>query len=365
MTQTITVDDTIDPTFDLPGDITRNADAGGCTLTLTAGEIGWPSNLSDNCSATGDITVTWTRSDAATNLDDPFSGTTTITWRVEDECGNYETNVTLTVQTITVLAFNTFVIDVQLEGDLYDPNAGSGDTITRCILFEFDCNVSVPVWDTEVLVTFSVDDDGTNGYSTMSPAQLVVDLPCGSYTCVTAEDELHSLRVTLTPSISGGEWVASFTVGNMLTQGDLYDDNLVDIVDFGTFIAEWGWTGSTSTTCSTAWPHSDIDADGAIGSADYAFIASHFLWIGDLDCCGSRDAFEPLMSITVRELVALGLPEWVDLTGDGVLDSDDIVAFMNGTVPEIVDPSGVGSDKAELNDLESEYDSPEAGFGGR
>ncbi len=42
--------------------------------------------------------------------------------------------------------------------------------------------------------------------------------------------------------------------------------------------------------------------------------------------------------MTVSELLEIGLPAWVDLNDDGVLDIDDIEAFLDGAVPDTGGP---------------------------
>ena len=336
--QTITVNDTIAPTFDLPVDVSANADAGACdTLTLTLGDVGWPSNLADNCSdlAYLESQVTWVRSDAAVLLDDPFTNpVTTITWSVADECGNFETAPGLTEQAITILPYNDVLVDVELDGALV------GTTFTRCLtLWLADCDGAT--FTTDVEATF-VDGVATN---------VPLEVDCGLYDCIMVEDGLHTLRRRVDAgvdfSIVGTEYVATLTGLNKLIQGDLYNDlpaetqDVIDILDFGVYITRWGYAYGDAT-CATPFPHADLNDDGLVDVSDFSFIQLSIFEIGDVPCCGTLagPGVTPITSISVEELEAMGLAELVvaDLNEDGFLDLDDMAAFMSGEVPDVEPP---------------------------
>ena len=147
---------------------------------------------------------------------------------------------------------------------------------------------------------------------------------------------MHTLTSRVTPTIVGGQYVADFTGADLLYQADQYDDNLVDILDFGVFVTEWGWFGDPNTPCGDTFPKSDMDASGALDAQDFGFVASNFLMIGDPDCCAAPLALRgPRSSITVTQLQSMGLGHLAiaDLTGDGVLDVADMEAFANGVRP--------------------------------
>jgi hypothetical protein len=348
--QLITVNDITPPTFDRPADLSRSADAGTCdTLTLTAAEIGWPTNLADNCSDVEYLEehVTWERSDAAVSLDDPFTEpVTTITWRVTDACGNYLTAAALTQQTIVILPTNELVVNMELNGAL------TGTSFTRCVTFSMvDCDGSTDTFDAELTFTDGLANDVT----------LLIE--CGTYDCIMVEDGLHTLRRRLEYgaglAIEGERYTASFTGANALVQGDLYNDlpgeamDVIDILDFGVYITQWGQTYGP-VTCATAFPHADLNGDGLVDVTDFSFIQLQFFQLGDPACC-TRPAHPdraaraaPLMSISVAELRQRGLDELAlaDLNGDGVLDLDDVLAFLNGARPRVPKPTPFG--KAEI-----------------
>ena len=326
------------PIFDsFPSDITDiNADAGGCTRTLTIGEIGSPT-ASDNCG--GSVLIEWLRDDFASNLDDPFAaGTTTITWKITDTCGNYTTQD----QYVSVNAFNTLEVDVELQSTVI---MTPFDRCIRFELFESGCGSSTVI--NEVL-TF------TNG-----KASATLDVPCGSYECITAQDELHTLRRTdddgdfvIVPGSVGipkyyiSDFTTSGTTDDCLIGGNFLNDDFIDILDFGAFIGQWAINyGSGNTDCDTSFPHADANGDGLVWTADYTFIAANFLKTHEDNCCGLGPQWDngifptfiagPVVSITVAELERRGLGDLVvaDLNNDGILNLRDIRAFLNGDRP--------------------------------
>ncbi|MCK4340938.1 MAG: hypothetical protein KAY37_04365 [Phycisphaerae bacterium] len=312
---TVTVDvDTGDPWFTFtPPNVDQNADAGGCDALVTIN-----SATADDAYDTS-VAVTYERSDnPALTLSDPFpQGTTTVTWTATDDCSHTATHY----QTVIISNQNELVFDVKLRGVA---------SVTRCITFTlYDCDGYTKVVEDEL--TFDSNGEALG---------VLLTVDCGDYDCILAQDELHSLARQFDRgygfNVVNKQYVASFTGTSDLIHGDLYDDNLVDIVDFGTYIAEWGWTGDPNTTCATPWPHADISGDAAIGTADFAFIHTNFLSGGEGPCCGLLGYGEPLESITVRELRSLGLGhlERADLNEDGVLDLTDIQLYLDGVLPE-------------------------------
>ena len=324
-TQTFTIQDITAPTLSIPADITTDADVGGCDALLSVGTA----TGSDNC---GSVTITGTRSDALL-LTDPYpSGTTTITWDATDTCGN----LTSLVQTIIVNPVNTLIVDVELSPTV-DP------LLTRCISFElFECGP-----DTSV----SVDADITfvNGLA----SGVSISVPCGLYTCITARDALHTLRRTDLDNfgIVGSTYVADFTdnsgVGgddDRLVNGNLNDDDFIDIIDFGLFANRFGVTYDSDgdlapdgdTPCGVFALHADISGDGLTSAADFTFIQINFFTARDANCCGLPGrGGQPLSEISVTQLRKMGLGRLrvADLNGDGVLDQLDVVEFLNGARP--------------------------------
>lgn len=338
--QIITIQDTTDPVVTAPADIDVKADAGGCTVTLSMGTIGTATAI-DNCSDTADLVASFVRSDGAMTIDAPFDAADspiTIEWFFEDECGN----VGSAVQTVTVDAVNELVLDLVLDGGVHTP-------LSRCITFElFECGGGMTTHSEEITFTGG-SFSGT------------IDIPCGIYTCVTARDKLHTLRRTLEAAdgfgISGTQYEADFASASKdLLGGNLNDDAFIDILDFGIFSGQWMDMPGAST-CATAMPHSDISGDGTVFSEDFAFIQGNFQAAREDNCCGLaelRDGGGPTTRISVRELRRRGLGHLAvaDLTRDGWLDEDDMVAFIMGERPERtnLNPGGAVPDELKKRD---------------
>ncbi|MFK7959015.1 MAG: hypothetical protein AB8G96_00685 [Phycisphaerales bacterium] len=331
--QTITVEDVTAPVFlDLPADLTGLADAGTCGKAFTLAEIGEPV-ISDNC-LMGMPTLVPTRSDSLA-LTDPFpAGSTTITWTATDASGNSDTYV----QSVAISPFSAFVADVVLDGTF------PGGSFTRCITFEFssgDCSQTVIE---PIEVTF------VNGVGTAT-----ADIACGPWTCVSARDALHTLRSVATGGVmvSGTDFQADFTGTDGLTSGDLNDDNVVDILDFGIFVGQFNVDyGTANLDCTDAGPNADFNATGAVETViDFGFIQINFFEFGDAPCCGGApDAGGAVAGlrdrllgnrqlgvhrISVNELRRTGMADLgvADLNGDGWLDAQDMAAFIGGTRP--------------------------------
>ena len=330
--QTITVEDVTAPTFlFVPADLSADAEAGGCTASFSLAEIG-EATATDNC--LGAPIISWMRSDGAPNLDDPFdTGVTTITWFADDGRGN----IAMVDQTVTVSGVSAFDVVVELGGTV------DSGPFTRCITFEFTEAGCAGVTSYSAEMTFS---------GGVASATLLV--PCGDYDCVTARDELHTLRRDDLDDfgIVGVAYVADFTGADALVGGNLNDDAFIDILDFGVFVGEFGSNyGTGDTTCGTTAPHADINGDGLVDVLDFSFVQINFLQFEETGCCtpfaspalaGNRkgaanrlDAGGPVRRISLRELERRGMSDLrvADLNDDGWLDVADIAAFLGGSMP--------------------------------
>jgi hypothetical protein len=315
-TQIITVIDDVAPAIALCPDLEVNADAGSCEATIELE----PPAATDNCD--DDVEVNGTRDDGLL-LSDPFpAGDTTITWVATDDCGNQSDACE---QVITVDAVDELDITVELQ------NVSAGP-FTRCIHIELhDCLGGEP-HVIEQTMTFSG-----------GVASAKLEVPCGEWVCITARDPLHTLRSTVEPlSVSGQQYIASFTGAEALRGGNLNDpaSNVIDIFDFGAFAGEFNENyGSGNTDCDDVPPHADISGDGVVFVEDYTFIVNNFLDVSEPNCCGlggiAGGDEPPVISISVAELEAMGLGSYAagDLNGDGWLNPIDMQLFADGVWP--------------------------------
>ncbi len=286
--------------------------------------------VTDNCCIES---VDYERSDGAgLTLFDPFPvGTTTVTWTATDCCGNTAS----CPQTVTVLGESEMSVNVQLS-----PTVAAGP-IERCITFElWECPDSAPAEVVQEVLEF------TGG---LAHATLLV--PCGNYTCITARDTLHTLRRTDESfGIVGTQYVADFTDktssggdDDRLIGGNLNDDFWIDILDFGVFSSQYATGyGTADTTCSTPYPHADINGNAVVDTPDFTFIQTNFLLGHQGNCCGApglrggEGGDGPITRIHVKDVEARGLGHLsvADLNDDQWLDEADIAAFMLGARPQ-------------------------------
>jgi len=283
------------PTFvGVPPSLTIAADAGtACqgTRVLT------PPTATDSCSA---ATVTWTRSDGATTLSAPWPcGTTTVTWLAVDACGRQSTATTST----TVTATNLVNVTVSYAG------SGYAASMTRCIDIQIGSQLI------RQLMTFA---HGT--------ATATIEVPFAVYGCATIDDSLHSVVSRVGVSIDGTRYRISASGADALRNGDLDNDNVINVVDWAIYVVRDGMSMPVNTDCSTTGFHPDFNGSGTVTAADGAFITSNLLFVGSTPCGTSGLQAPPLTRITVDELAAIIGPDAVlaDLNGDGVVDVGDM-----------------------------------------
>ncbi len=314
-----TTHDDTPPVLAIPPDVATPSDAGVCVASLDPGFA----TATDNCTPIPDLLIEWVRSDGQGLLDPYAAGTTTIDWTATDLCGN----ATTLTQTIVVDPSN--VVDVLVE---LQPNVESGP-FDRCVRFELFPAGGGAAVVVEETITF------TGGLGTVS-----LSVPCDLYDCVTAGDDLHTLRRTDDDDfgIVGTVYMADFTsTGSLdddsLIGGNANGDTFIDIIDFAVFITRWGETPGADTPCGTVGPHPDFSGSGEIDMGDFSFIQINFFESDD-PACGARSlgpVAMPRDSITVAELVSVGLGRlaWADLDRDGVVDGEDMSAFLGGARP--------------------------------
>lgn len=260
----------------------------------------------------------------------PFgAGTTQVTCTADDSCGLQDQCVFDVVVDSPLLT-----ADIQLS-----PTAASGP-IDRCITFDlWDCGATGPAQHATVTQTVAFVN-GLGG---------VVDLPIpgGNWTCLTASDELHTLRATSADfgTVDGTAYTATFlgsrsTGGHWLLGGNLNGDNFIDILDFGVFFPLFLTPASPDTACGVVGSHADVNGDGVVDLLDLVFISGNSLQASEMGCCLSGGVAavgpRPVTSITIDQLRVRGLGHLImaDVNHDGVLDSEDVLSLVRDGRPE-------------------------------
>jgi hypothetical protein len=112
--------------------------------------------------------------------------------------------------------------------------------------------------------------------------------------------------------------------------GDLTDDNAIDVVDWGIAVVRIGTTASVDTDCSTTGYHVDFDGNGSVNNTDGNFILGRFLSMGMASCSGGGFADGGLESITVTQLAQYVGSDAIeaDLNGDAMVDRVDIQLWI-------------------------------------
>ncbi len=318
-TQTITVNDTIAPTFTCPATITVTPLAGSCTANPT---ISLP-DLADNCDPAPAVTFTPAG---------PYGpGTTPVTVTATDACNNSSSCVV----NVVVNNYNELALDVELGGGVM--MAGP-----------YQRAITVELWNGASMVYSTCQ---TFSFTSGNIPVQTLQVPCGTYTCITARDRLHTLRRTINLVTGGAQYTANFTgATKKLIGGNLNDDKFIDILDFGIYTLQDLTAVGANTNCSINPPtrNSDVNGDGIANSLDFSFISNNFLQVRDANCDGNPNTITasdnspggnyglvPITSITVGELAQRGMPELavMDLNRDGVLNQSDVQLWMQGVRP--------------------------------
>jgi hypothetical protein len=255
--------------------------------------------------------------------------------------------------TVEVTDETSLDVDVQL----CPPLATTGE-LTRCIKF---CLYGANCTQDPICYYEDVTFGGMFEFVGKSRGKIKVD-GTNQWGCITAQDQLHTLRSCYTfgaGDCDEGQLHAQFSGahaydGNCLLGGnldgwkkDLSGANpsldVIDILDYGTFMSQYGncYPNANApdgdTPCGTDGPNADINADGCVGMDDYNFIIDNFLTSAKDCCCGPQASSLPpaLTEVTIDELRQMGLGDLAvaDLNGDGVLNADDMDAFLQGVRP--------------------------------
>lgn len=327
-----------DVSLDVPGNADVNPDCDMPTAVIT-----WDSvTASDTCDVEAPAIDCVATHDGGVDIDHLIAnggefpqGRSIFECTATNSCGDTD----FRYWTVDVSDQHTMDVVVQLSPTI------AGDPITRCICFEFysDCVQAANVWCDELVFGFPYDFIGHN--------TTVQKVDKGQFACLTAKDPLHTLRSVSDIECVDNQLVAVFKGdpffgGNWLIGGNLDswkaggNADVIDILDFGMFVSQYGLALDPNTSCEMAQAHADINGDGMVDALDFTFISQNFLASSKNSCCengGANVADTAITAISVKDLRRRGLGELAvaDLNADGMLDQADMAAFMAGQVPSI------------------------------
>jgi hypothetical protein len=292
------------PVADSDDDIFYYADAGYVTGTVVTDPGVTASN---NCAVSVPVSISITYPDLSTGTTWPARfpvGTSRVTWTTTDEANNVATSY----RDIVIRDKQLVTVDVDLAGIV---NAGL--SYTQDIRFRLSSGQVV-----NATVAFA----GANG--TVRDVEIPVR---DDYTCISVKDGDHTVAEAQTMPVVGTKYVPSASFS--LIGGDSNDDNVVDILDFGVFVADRSVLGSPAKTADS---RSNFNHDIAVGNADFTFISTNFLVSGDSCGGGFANGDGPIARISVKELRRRGLGELAqaDINGDGWVDQFDIALAAQG-----------------------------------
>jgi hypothetical protein len=131
-------------------------------------------------------------------------------------------------------------------------------------------------------------------------------------------------------SINGTNYQMNVTGDSALINGDLDDDNVVNVVDWGVLVVRVGMAAAVNTDCTTVGFHADFDGDGTVTNADGNRLLQSFLVQGDTGCNAFNANGGPVVTrISVADLsVIAGMnASAADMNRDGVVDAKDIAMW--------------------------------------
>lgn len=282
------VDDGVPVLVGVPANVTVQAEAGLGSFAYVALT---PPTVTDTC--TPALVVTGTRSDGLALSAKYPVGTTTVTWRATDPCGNTASAPT----TVTIAPFNTISFAVS-----YTNSSGYAASSARSITLNIHGAQGYTLKPSQAVTLLY-------GASTFSLTNMAID----NYDCVALEEQGRSLRKVATITDAGLIWSST----SALVAGDLIDDEVIDVLDWGAFIANN--------------PFADLNGDGVINSVDGNIILANYGLLGETGCGNSFAGPQgPVDEISVVDLVRRGLPELVaaDLNKDGWLNAADVEMWL-------------------------------------
>jgi hypothetical protein len=282
----------------------------------------------DSC---GSVVVT---SDEPADNKYPANADTTVTYRGTDKCGNYAEVSTH----VDVAADSLLLAKVGMGGAFVASSFQRGISI-RASGASTDS-------DSQTVGMASAGSSGSSRAEGEANMQIVGNVEwLGA--CAELRDPKHTLRTAVQIDFQSGDGSygdrqynsrykadAQSDSGDYLVVGNINSDSVIDILDFGSFVANRGANASVNTTVSTQGVHADMNASGVVNNADLSFLAVNFFKV-DETCSSSFTTQRPLSRIKVSQLRAMGLANQAgaDINGDGWVDTTDMSLMMQGAEP--------------------------------
>ena len=289
------------PSFDTaPANVSLAADAGSIVGAVVADPM---ISAADSCANDAVVTFVITYPDSSTGTSWPVGGVfpigvSTIEYTATDDVGQ----TTMVSATVTVGNYQLLDVDVSLAGSI----TGNGSRTIRV-----SAGSSVQVFEVPMIL----------GVGGIDGIQVPV---AADYNCLLVKDTQHSLSKSAAASVAG----VRYSAASVLKQGDSNNDDLVDILDFGLFVGDFG-------PDATQRGVSNFNADAVVNNGDFGFISANFATRGD--SCGAFTPGQPITRITVKELRRRGMGELAqaDFNRDGWVDLRDIQIYMQGAAPAL------------------------------
>ena len=262
----------------------------------------------------------------------PAGAITTVVWTATDNCGNRATRSA----SVDVSASSIARLDVGMAGAFVATNFNRG------IVMETGSEI-IPL-TVPMACPSSTRATGNVDFQLSGASDYAAD-------CAVIRDPLHSVSrtaqidVSAIPGTSGSrEYNSRYMAApaSDLPIGNANGDAVIDILDFGAFVAQRGGQLPLDTDSASTGTHTDFNAssDGSgastavdVTNADLAFLAVNFFAVDET--CGAFNNQQPLARIRVKDLRRMGLvgQEFADLNGDGWVDTTDIALMMQGVEP--------------------------------
>ncbi|MBT8277742.1 MAG: tandem-95 repeat protein [Bacteroidia bacterium] len=297
---TLTLEDSTDPTFTVPADITIECDEDPNDLNLT-GDV---TNETDNCSNSLEATF----NDTITPGTCANEFVITRTWTLTDDCGN----TTTADQTITVVDTTAPVMDIEADDIVVEcDGAGNNDAIQNWL----EANGGAEATDNCGDVTWSND---YNGAESDCSAPVIVTFTatdaCGNATSTSAS---YAIQDTTAP-----------TIDTEAADATVECDGAGNTADLNDWLANNGGAVASDDCSSITWSNDFSalsDECGATGSATVTFTAT--------DGCGNESSTTATFTIVDTTAPTFTVP--ADLTIE--CDQDPADLNLTGDVTDEAD----------------------------